>query len=72
VDEGLPGLFSNHDGGTASCSLFDQLTHADLLHTLPAVAVVHQAPAHPDAVHAAWHHAPQATGFLARAPPALG
>lgn len=72
ADVSLPGLFSGHDGGSVACALFDQLTHADLLHTLPAGAVAHQAPSHPDAVHAAWHHATQATGFLARAPPALG
>lgn len=72
ADASLPGLFSGHDGGSVACALFDQLTHADLLHTLPALAVAHQAPSHPDAVHAAWHHATQATGFLARAPPALG
>ncbi len=66
------GLFSSHEGGSVACSLFDQLTHADLLHILPTLPVVHQAPTHPDVVHAAWHHATQTTGFLARAPPALG
>lgn len=68
----LHALFAGHDSGSAGCSLFDQLTHADLLHSLPMLALAYAAPSHPDAVHAAWHHATQVTGFLARAPPALG
>ena len=65
-------LFAGHDSASSDCSLFDQLTHADLLHDLPTLSLAHAAPRHPDAVHAAWHHATQATGFLARAPPAIG
>jgi hypothetical protein len=65
-------LFADHFEGSAGCTLFDQLTHADLLHELPVLALTFEAPSHPDAVHAAWHHATQVTGFLARAPPTLG
>lgn len=70
--DGLHALFAGHDSGSAGCSLFDQLTHVDLLHPLPALLPAYAAPSQPDAVHAAWHHATQATGFLARAPPAIG
>ncbi len=65
-------LFAGHDGGSVGCTLFDQLTHADLLYGLPMPALAFAAPSHPDAIHAAWHHATQATGFLARAPPVIG
>lgn len=68
----LQALFAGHFEGSAGCTLFDQLTHADLLHELPMLALAFAAPSHPDAVHAAWHHATQVTGFLARAPPAIG
>jgi hypothetical protein len=70
--EWVHGLFAGHDSASSDCSLFDQLTHADLLHDLPTLSLAHAAPRHPDAVHAAWHHATQAAGFLARAPPAIG
>ncbi len=68
----LQALFADHFEGSAGCTLFDQLTHADLLRELPVLALPFEAPFHPDAVHAAWHHATQVTGFLARAPPAIG
>ncbi len=68
----LQAMFAGHHGGSAGCTLFDQLTHADLLHDLPVLALAFAAPVQPDAVHAAWHHATQVTGFLARAPPAIG
>ncbi len=68
----LPALFAGHDDASAGCTLFDQLTHADLLYGPPVHAVACAAPGQPDAVHAAWHHARQVAGFLARAPPALG
>ena len=68
----LQALFAGHFEGSAGCTLFDQLTHADLLHELPMLALDFAAPVHPDAIHAAWHHATQVTGFLARAPPAIG
>ena len=68
----LQAMFADHLGGSAGCTLFDQLTHADLLHDLPVLALAFSAPVQPDAVHAAWHHATQVTGFLARAPPAIG
>ena len=69
----LQAMFAGHDDGSAGCTLFDQLTHADLLHDLPSLTLAFAAPVQPDAVHAAWHHATQVTGFLARAPPpALG
>ena len=69
----LQAMFAGHKDGSAGCTLFDQLTHADLLHDLPVLALAFAAPVQPDAVHAAWHHATQVTGFLARAPPpALG
>ena len=68
----LHAMFAGHHEGSAGCTLFDQLTHADLLHDLPALALAFAPPVHPDAVHAAWHHATQVTGFLARAPPAIG
>lgn len=65
----LKALFAGHHDGSAGCTLFDQLTHADVLHDLPALplgAAVHTSV---DEVHVAWHLAAQATGFLARAPP---
>jgi hypothetical protein len=65
-------MFAGHQDGSAGCTLFDQLTHADLLHDLPALPLAFAAPVQPDAVHAAWHHATQVTGFLARGPPAIG
>lgn len=68
----LQSLFADHFEGSAGCTLFDQLTHADLLHELPMLALTFAAPSLPEAVHAAWHHATQVTGFLARAPPAIG
>ncbi len=68
----LQAMFAGHHEGSAGCTLFDQLTHADLLHDLPLIALAFAAPVQPDAVHAAWHHATQVTGFLARAPPAIG
>lgn len=68
----LQAMFTGHHDGSAGCTLFDQLTHADLLHDLPVLALAFAAPVQPDAVHAAWHHATQVTGFLARAPPAIG
>ena len=68
----LPAMFSGHDEASAGCTLFDHLTHADLLYGPPMQAVAYAAPCQPDAVHAAWHHATQVAGFLARAPPALG
>ncbi|MEI7464734.1 MAG: hypothetical protein WCJ87_05275 [Burkholderiales bacterium] len=68
----LQALFADHFEGSAGCTLFDQLTHADLLHELPVLASAFAAPVHPDAFHAAWHHATQVTGFLARAPPTIG
>ena len=68
----LQAMFAWHHEGSAGCTLFDQLTHADLLHDLPVLALAFAAPDQPDAVHAAWHHATQVTGFLARAPPAIG
>jgi len=68
----LQALFAGHFEGSAGCTLFDLLTHADLLHELPTLATAFAAPVHPDAFHAAWHHATQVTGFLARAPPAIG
>jgi hypothetical protein len=67
----LQAMFAGHHDGSAGCTLFDQLTHADVLHDLPALPLAFAAPVQPDAVHAAWHHATQVTGFLARAPPAI-
>lgn len=68
----LHGLFAGHESGGAGCTLFDQLTHADLLHDWNTLSLAFAQPTPPDAVHAAWHHARQVTGFLARAPPAIG
>ncbi len=68
----LHGLFGQHDAGSTACKVFDQLTHADVLHASSTVPLTFAAPIHPDAVHAAWHHATQVTGFLARGPPAIG
>lgn len=68
----LQTLFAGHHDGSAGCTLFDQLTHADALHDVPALAFQAIAPALADEVHAAWHLATQAAGFLARAPPARG
>ena len=66
----LPAMFAGHDAQSAGCTLFDQLTHADLLVSPPLQALAFAAPGQPDAFHAAWHHATQSAGFLARAPPA--
>lgn len=67
-DSVLGALFSQHDS-QADCDRFDHITHAD-----PAWFVAPQfAPQRPDrvevAVHAGWHVAQQAAGFLARGPP---
>ena len=68
-DSWFGGLFSEHDS-QADCDRFDHITHADpasfdspkfALQRTDRIAVV--------AVHAGWHIAPQAAGFLARGPP---
>ena len=44
----LQALFADHFEGSAGCTLFDQLTHADLLHELPVLALAFEAPFHPN------------------------
>lgn len=68
ADDANSTLFS-HDADT--CSLFDQLTHADALWSAPALSVAHALPVPPEEVHRAWHLAHQSAGFLARGPPSL-
>lgn len=64
----LAALFVGHDR-LHDCDAFDQMSHADLLagtgHDAAPAPVQVEAPA----VHAAWHVAAQARGFLARGPP---
>ena len=64
----LQQLFSG-EADQASCALYDQLTHADLLPVLPLQSVpTVRVPAVPP-FHAHWQLAAQALGFLARGPP---
>lgn len=63
-------LFAGHDQD-GTCDIYDQLSHADALWSVPTLAVVVQAPVEPVEVHRSWHLAAQSTGFLARGPPAL-
>jgi hypothetical protein len=65
----LDALFG-HDRGSV-CELYDQLTHADALAGVPALALPAIAPVHPARVHRTWHLAAQSAGFLARGPPSL-
>lgn len=67
----LQALFAA-DEHAAACVLYDQLAHADGLTSLPLLSLP---PAWVAAVppwHGVWQLAAQATGYLARGPPALG
>lgn len=68
----LGDLFAGHDSNTVGCTLFDQLSHADTLIDDAMPRRADAAPTQAHAIHLAWHHAAQATGFLARGPPAIG
>lgn len=67
----LQALFAA-DGHAAACVLYDQLTHADGLPSLPVIGLP---TAWVDAVppwHGVWALAAQAAGYLARGPPLRG
>lgn len=68
----LGDLFAGHDSNTVGCTLFDQLSQADSLSAAGVSALADVVPTQDDTIHAAWHHATQVTGFLARGPPAIG
>ncbi|MEO5881530.1 MAG: hypothetical protein ABIQ06_03870 [Caldimonas sp.] len=64
----IEALFAGHEQGH-DCDAFDQMSHADatvesLLATVPVPRAANRS-----FMHAAWHLAAQARGFLARAPP---
>ena len=62
-------LFSGHEGDSGDCQLFDQLSHAQaLMPSLDAATLLPCATAC-RVGHAAWFHARQAAGYLARGPP---
>lgn len=64
----VKALFSGHDS-QADCDDFDQMTHADQV-WFDAPQFDAQRPERIDiAIHAGWHLAQQAAGFLARGPP---
>ncbi|WP_280155169.1 hypothetical protein [Piscinibacter sp. XHJ-5] len=69
--DGLKRLFAGHDKDSGACDLYDQLTHADALWSVPALVLPVTQPATPAEPHASWHIAAQSAGFLARGPPAL-
>ncbi len=62
------GLFSEHDS-EADCDRFDHITHADPAWFDAPQFALQAAEGNQVAVHAGWHIAPQAAGFLARGPP---
>ncbi len=65
----LLAVFSGHDP-THDCDAFDQMSHADFVAGVTIEAVAPPAPpAEACFMHAAWHLAAQARGFLARGPP---
>jgi hypothetical protein len=68
----VEAMFGGHNEDSDSCRLFDQSSHADLVLAALLLVFPHLEPQHPDAVHAAWHHATQSLGFLARGPPTAG
>lgn len=69
ADESVLGaLFSEHDS-QADCDRFDHITHADPAWFDPPQFARQRPDRIEVAVHAGWHIARQATGFLARGPP---
>jgi hypothetical protein len=69
--DGLKGLFGGHAKDSGACDLYDQLTHADALWSVPVLMLPALQPLSPAEPHASWHLAAQSAGFLARGPPAL-
>jgi hypothetical protein len=68
---GGQGLFDDHED-ESQCRLYDQLSHADLIASWLALPIPSALPQRALPSHGAWHLAAQATGFLARGPPARG
>lgn len=66
----LRALFTGHAGDSGECELFDQLAHAVVLMPAPPLSLQLPAAHRHDTRHAAWHHARQSAGYLARGPPA--
>jgi hypothetical protein len=69
--DALKSLFGGHEKDSGACDLYDQLTHADALWSVPALVLPVLQPLAPAERHASWHFAAQSAGFLARGPPAL-
>ena len=64
----LGALFSGHDS-QADCDQFDHITHADHVGFDTPAFAGQRADRIEVAIHAGWHIARQASGFLARGPP---
>ena len=64
----MAALFSGHDS-QADCDEFDHITHADHVGFEMPAFTVQRADRIEVRVHAGWHVARQASGFLARGPP---
>ena len=70
-DESFIGaLFSGHDS-QADCDEFDHITHADQARFDTPAFAAQRTDRIEVAIHAGWHIATQASGFLARGPPSL-
>jgi len=67
----LQELFAGHDGGDASCEVYDQLTHADPLASICSLAAMPIPESATAIATAAGHIAAQASGYFARGPPQL-
>jgi len=67
-DSWFGAFFSEHDS-QADCDQFDHMTHLDPARFDTPQFALQRADRIEVAVHAGWHVAPQATGFLARGPP---
>jgi len=64
----VKALFSGHDS-QADCDDFDQMTHADQVWFDAPQFDAQRSDRIDIAIHAGWHIAQQAAGFLARGPP---
>ena len=64
----MAALFSGHDS-QADCDQFDHITHADHVGFDTPAFAVQRADRIEATLHAGWHIAGQAAGFLARGPP---
>ena len=68
--DGLKRLFAGHDKDSGTCDLYDQLTHANALASVPVLVLPLMQPMAAVQRHVSWHLAAQSAGFLARGPPA--